>query len=149
MFERHDACERDTGGADDNARGGEGRAGQAVGAPAEHDRSGAGEGSGKGVALAVELERRSGVLRPRLAASELGTTFIKLGQTLSTRPDLIPKGLATELSPVGQAAALLAMVARFSAFAKAMIALNIGTSVPAAASEPMKDRSIFKMSTGR
>lgn len=36
--------------------------------------------------------------RIRLAAAELGTTFIKLGQTLSTRPDLIPQALATELS---------------------------------------------------
>ncbi len=36
--------------------------------------------------------------RIRLAATELGTTFIKLGQALSTRPDLIPEALATELS---------------------------------------------------
>jgi ubiquinone biosynthesis protein len=36
--------------------------------------------------------------RIRLAATELGTTFIKLGQALSTRHDLIPEGLATELS---------------------------------------------------
>ena len=34
----------------------------------------------------------------RLALTDLGTTFIKLGQMLSTRPDLIGQALATELS---------------------------------------------------
>ncbi|MCC6512237.1 MAG: AarF/ABC1/UbiB kinase family protein [Pirellulaceae bacterium] len=34
----------------------------------------------------------------RLALTELGTTFIKLGQILSTRPDLVGKQLADELS---------------------------------------------------
>jgi ubiquinone biosynthesis protein len=36
--------------------------------------------------------------RIRLALSELGTTFIKLGQVLSTRPDLVGPELAGELS---------------------------------------------------
>jgi len=36
--------------------------------------------------------------RIRLALTELGTTFIKLGQVLSTRPDLVPPELARELS---------------------------------------------------
>lgn len=36
--------------------------------------------------------------RIRLALSELGPTFIKLGQVLSTRPDLIGVDLATELT---------------------------------------------------
>ncbi len=35
--------------------------------------------------------------RIRLAITELGTTFIKLGQILSTRPDLLPEPLVTEL----------------------------------------------------
>ena len=36
--------------------------------------------------------------RVRLALTDLGTTFIKLGQMLSTRPDLIGKPLALELT---------------------------------------------------
>jgi ubiquinone biosynthesis protein len=36
--------------------------------------------------------------RIRLALTELGTTFIKLGQMLSTRPDLVGPALAEELS---------------------------------------------------
>lgn len=36
--------------------------------------------------------------RIRLAITELGTTFIKLGQVLSTRPDLLPAPLIAELS---------------------------------------------------
>ncbi|MGZ7068215.1 MAG: AarF/UbiB family protein, partial [Methanobacterium sp.] len=37
-------------------------------------------------------------LRLRLVLQELGTTFIKLGQTLSTRPDLVGDDVASELS---------------------------------------------------
>jgi ubiquinone biosynthesis protein len=36
-------------------------------------------------------------LRLRLALEELGPVFIKLGQALSTRPDLIPPDIAEEL----------------------------------------------------
>jgi ubiquinone biosynthesis protein len=36
--------------------------------------------------------------RLRLALSELGTTFVKLGQMLSTRPDVVGRELAAELS---------------------------------------------------
>src|SRR5512137_1963116 len=36
--------------------------------------------------------------RLRMAIEELGPTFVKMGQILSTRPDLIPADLARELS---------------------------------------------------
>ncbi|MDO9567108.1 MAG: AarF/ABC1/UbiB kinase family protein [Candidatus Desulfaltia sp.] len=44
------------------------------------------------------LEKLSKAERIRLALEELGPTFIKLGQILSTRPDLIPVDLIDELS---------------------------------------------------
>jgi len=40
----------------------------------------------------------------RLAFTELGTTFIKLGQTLSTRPDLAGPEMARELANLQTAA---------------------------------------------
>ncbi len=45
----------------------------------------------------ASLARFTGQERIRLALTELGPTFIKLGQVLSTRPDLIGTELATEL----------------------------------------------------
>ena len=42
--------------------------------------------------------------RVRLAFTELGTTFIKLGQVLSTRPDLVGPELALELAHLQTAA---------------------------------------------
>jgi len=42
--------------------------------------------------------------RVRLAFTELGTTFIKLGQTLSTRPDLVGPEMARELANLQTAA---------------------------------------------
>ncbi|MFQ3632001.1 ABC1 kinase family protein [Roseiflexus sp.] len=40
----------------------------------------------------------SGPERLRLALTDLGPTFVKLGQTLSTRPDLLPPGWIEELN---------------------------------------------------
>lgn len=44
-----------------------------------------------------ELERLTQAARFRLALEELGPTFIKLGQLLSTRPDLLPAEVISEL----------------------------------------------------
>lgn len=41
----------------------------------------------------------------RLALTELGTTFVKLGQILSTRPDLVPPSYASELAKLQDQAA--------------------------------------------
>jgi len=45
-----------------------------------------------------EIERLTQPERMRLAMEELGPTFVKLGQLLSTRPDLIPKEYVEEFS---------------------------------------------------
>lgn len=50
-----------------------------------------------GPALAT-IDKLSREERIRLALTELGTTYIKLGQMLSTRPDVIGEDLARELS---------------------------------------------------
>ena len=48
------------------------------------------------------VEMLSIPVRVRMALEELGPTFIKLGQVLSTRPDLVPPELAAELSKLQQ-----------------------------------------------
>lgn len=45
----------------------------------------------------IDLSYRSNASRLRKAFEELGPTFIKLGQTMSKRPDLIPMAYAMEL----------------------------------------------------
>ena len=44
------------------------------------------------------LEKLSRAERVRMAFEELGPTYVKLGQVLSTRPDLIPLDFTQELS---------------------------------------------------
>lgn len=44
-----------------------------------------------------ELERLTQAARLRFALEELGPTFIKLGQLLSTRPDIVPADIIAEL----------------------------------------------------
>jgi len=44
------------------------------------------------------LERLSRAVRVRMAIEELGPTFIKMGQILSTRPDLVPVDFVRELA---------------------------------------------------
>ncbi|MBM4103634.1 MAG: hypothetical protein FJ263_06215 [Planctomycetes bacterium] len=53
----------------------------------------------KGIPLATrqEIAKASLARRARLAMEELGPTFIKLGQLLSTRPDLLPAEFIAEL----------------------------------------------------
>lgn len=46
----------------------------------------------------AELEQRSVAERVRLAFEELGPTFVKLGQLLATRPDLVPEEYVVEFS---------------------------------------------------
>jgi ubiquinone biosynthesis protein len=48
------------------------------------------------------IETLSAAERVRMALEELGPTFIKLGQVLSTRPDLVPAEFAAELSRLQQ-----------------------------------------------
>ncbi len=45
-----------------------------------------------------QIDKHSRAERVRMAVEELGPTFIKLGQILSTRPDLVPLEYAEELS---------------------------------------------------
>ncbi|OGR61550.1 MAG: ABC transporter [Desulfobacula sp. RIFOXYB2_FULL_45_6] len=50
------------------------------------------------VTRSEKVEKLSKNQRIRMALEELGPTFIKMGQVLSSRPDLIPLGLLNELS---------------------------------------------------
>jgi len=53
---------------------------------------------GRSLATEQAAERFSPAVRVRRALEELGPTYIKLGQLLSTRPDLLPADVITELS---------------------------------------------------
>src|ERR1700677_5031428 len=69
------------------------------------------------VALGSEVPMQDRPLRLRLVCEDLGPTFVKLGQLLSTRPDLLPEAYTTELAqlrdhvkpfPFAEAEAILA-----------------------------------------
>lgn len=75
------------------------------------------------------LQHRSNAEHLRLALEELGPTFIKLGQLLSTRPDLLPLEYVTELSklqadapPVASAAVLGVIKSELGADAESLFA---------------------------
>lgn len=46
----------------------------------------------------IKIAQLSPAVRMRLALEELGPSFVKLGQLLSTRPDVLPKSYVTEFS---------------------------------------------------
>ncbi len=50
------------------------------------------------VALGDDVPPHDRARRLRMVCEELGPTFVKLGQVLSTRPDLLPEAYTTELS---------------------------------------------------
>ena len=50
------------------------------------------------VALGDEVPPQDRARRLRLVCEDLGPTFVKLGQVLSTRPDLLPEAYTTELA---------------------------------------------------
>src|SRR5262249_45542047 len=69
------------------------------------------------VALGDDVPPQDRARRLRLVCEDLGPTFVKLGQVLSTRPDLLPEAYTTELSalrddvrpfPYAEAEAILA-----------------------------------------
>jgi ubiquinone biosynthesis protein len=50
------------------------------------------------VALGEDIPRQDRARRLRLVCEDLGPTFVKLGQVLSTRPDLLPESYTNELA---------------------------------------------------
>ncbi len=94
------------------------------------------------------LARQTPEKRIRLALTELGPTFIKLGQTLSTRPDLVGVALADELRQ------LQADVPADSAdLVYALIESELGQSVPELFAEfddtPLASASIGQVHAAR
>ncbi|MBM4393199.1 MAG: AarF/ABC1/UbiB kinase family protein [Deltaproteobacteria bacterium] len=51
-----------------------------------------------GIETATSASDKPFAMRARLALADLGTTYIKLGQVLSVRPDILPKALLDELA---------------------------------------------------
>ncbi|MBO0800774.1 MAG: AarF/ABC1/UbiB kinase family protein, partial [Blastocatellia bacterium] len=81
---------------------------------------------GLGLSEDVQPESLTTPKRVRLAIEELGATFIKLGQFLSTRADLLPTEYQAELAKLQDSAPLFASEA-----AKERIEAELGQSVDA------------------
>ncbi|MGH8115398.1 MAG: AarF/UbiB family protein, partial [Rhodanobacteraceae bacterium] len=86
--------------------------------------------------------------RLRLALEELGPVFVKLGQALSTRPDVVPADLATEL------AKLQDQVPSFPGIeAKAIVEKSLGKKLEDMFSEfdlvPMASASVAQVHAAR
>src|SRR3546814_7608719 len=94
-----------------------------------------------------DLPRPRGV-RLRLALEELGPVFIKFGQALSTRPDLVPADIAIEL------AGLQDRVPPFpAAQARQIIEAELGKPIDAVFAEfddvPMASASVAQVHSAR
>jgi ubiquinone biosynthesis protein len=95
-----------------------------------------------------EIERLSQPVRMRLAMEELGPTFVKLGQLLSTRPDVVPKEYIEEFRKLQD------MVPSFSfEEVKAQIQCELGLSAEELFAElspvPIAAASVAQVHRGR
>ena len=76
---------------------------------------------------AIDLSYRSNASRLRKAFEELGPTFIKLGQTMSKRPDMIPMAYAMELENLQENVAALSFEAMRPSFETSCICESLDT----------------------
>lgn len=107
-----------------------------------------GKGSGE------EHERTPAAVRLRMVLEELGPTYIKMGQVLATRPDLIPPELATEFAKLQSDAPLVPfedirarLVAEFGEEKLDELFLSIDPEPLAAASMAQTHKAVLKNGT--
>lgn len=96
----------------------------------------------------AKVERLTTEARLRMALEELGPTFIKFGQVLSTRPDVLPPGVIEELTKLQE------NVAPFpSRLARELVAVELGESAEQIFSEfeaePLAAASIAQVHRAR